>query len=273
MKIPTQDLCERLSHVEGMRRIGPLIAEARATIEAQAARIAELEEKLGAWAGQAIEDHARIAALEAKCALLSQSLEQEEKRSAALEAGLTDGVTDDMAVLQSRVEELEAQVRERGERVAALETYLQAWEKVEPMSWFYFEDGEFIRMYDSEEKAEAAREKFGGDVTPVYERPPVDAQIAHPPAAAASDVMTYPEELTPDLREVLGWTCFQCGPIAHAMRAAGMDINPKAEDEQAHALHWMVKLVLKHGAEWRAAGAEDIRGWKAAITVQKEQGK
>jgi hypothetical protein len=52
-----------------------------------------------------------------------------------------------------------------------------------------------------------------------------------------------------------------------------MDINPKAEDEQAHALHWMVKLVLKHGAEWRAAGAEDIRGWKAAITAQKERGE
>jgi hypothetical protein len=83
--------------MEGMRRIGPLIAKARATIEAQAER---------------------IAALEAKCALLAASLDQEEKRSEALEAGLTDGVTDDMAVLQSRVEELEAQLRERGEPVA-----------------------------------------------------------------------------------------------------------------------------------------------------------
>jgi hypothetical protein len=51
MKIPTQDLCERLSHVEGMRHIGPLIAEARATIDAQAARIAELEAQLNAPRG------------------------------------------------------------------------------------------------------------------------------------------------------------------------------------------------------------------------------
>jgi predicted RNase H-like nuclease (RuvC/YqgF family) len=187
MKIPTQDLCERLSHVEGMRRIGPLIAEARTTIEAQAAHIQKQALEYISLFDQCSEAQDRVKELEAKCALLAQSLEQEKTRSAALKAGLTDGVTDDMAVLQSRIEELEAQLRERGERVSALETYLQAWEKVEPMSWFYFEDGKFIRMYDSEEKAEAAREKFGGDVTPVYERPPVDAQIARPPAAAASE--------------------------------------------------------------------------------------
>lgn len=40
-----------------------------------------------------------------------------------------------------------------------------------PVAWFYYEDGEFIRMYDSEDRAEAAREKFGGDVEPVYKHP------------------------------------------------------------------------------------------------------
>jgi transcription elongation factor Elf1 len=32
----------------------------------------------------------------------------------------------------------------------------------EPVAWFYYEEDEFIRMYDSEEKAVAACEKFGG---------------------------------------------------------------------------------------------------------------
>jgi hypothetical protein len=101
-----------------MRRIGPLIAEARATIEAQAAHIQKQSLEYISLFDQCSEAQDRVKALEVKCALLSQSLEQEKTRSAALEAGLTDGVTDDMAVLQSRVEELEAQLRERGEPVA-----------------------------------------------------------------------------------------------------------------------------------------------------------
>jgi hypothetical protein len=146
MTTHTQDLCERLSHVEGMRRIGPLIAEARATIEAQAER---------------------IAALEAKCALLAMSLDQEEKRSAALEAGLTDGVTDDMAVLQSRVEELEAQLRERGEPVARVEET-----PVGPKLYVndVFVHSWFGCCYDDRVKAIAA--SING---------------AHPPAAAAAE--------------------------------------------------------------------------------------
>jgi polyhydroxyalkanoate synthesis regulator phasin len=118
MTIPTQDLCERLSHVEGMRRIGPLIAEARTTIEAQAAHIQKQALEYISLFDQCSEAQDRVKALEVKCALLAASLDQEEKRHAALEAGLTDGVTDDMAVLQSRVEELEVQLRERGEPVA-----------------------------------------------------------------------------------------------------------------------------------------------------------
>jgi hypothetical protein len=101
-----------------MRRIGPLIAEARATIEAQAAHIQKQSLEYISLFDQCSEAQDRVKALEVKCALLAASLDQEEKRSEALEAGLTDGVTDDMAVLQSRVEELEAQLRERGEPVA-----------------------------------------------------------------------------------------------------------------------------------------------------------
>ncbi|MCM2547611.1 hypothetical protein EFP18_12180 [Burkholderia glumae] len=77
------------------------------------------------------------------------------------------------------------------------------------------------------------------------------------PAIPESDPpLVYPNDLTPELLDVLGRPNFWCGPIAHAMRDAGADIRRKSEDEQAHVLHWLVKLVLGHGAAWQpAAGA------------------
>jgi hypothetical protein len=64
-----KEICERLSHAEGLPGVGPLIEKARALIESQAAR---------------------IAALEAKSALLAASLDQEERRVASLEAQLRE---------------------------------------------------------------------------------------------------------------------------------------------------------------------------------------
>jgi hypothetical protein len=48
--------------------------------------------------------------------------------------------------------------------------------EAKPLAWFYYEDGEFIRMYDSAEKAEAGREKFGGEIVPVYATPPASRE-------------------------------------------------------------------------------------------------
>ncbi len=90
-------------------------------------------------------------------------------------------------------------------------------------------------------------------------------------ALEACPLPTYPDELTPELREVLGWMCFQCISIAQAMRAAGIDVKKKAEDEQAHVLHWMVKLVLRHGANWRKEGVKDIEAWREAARARSSQ--
>ncbi|WP_321895973.1 hypothetical protein [Paraburkholderia heleia] len=81
-------------------------------------------------------------------------------------------------------------------------------------------------------------------------------------ALEAGPLPTYPDELTTELREVLGWMCFQCISIAQLMREAGIDVKKRAEDEQAHVLHWMVKLVLRHGADWRKAGTRDLEMWR-----------
>jgi hypothetical protein len=68
----------------------------------------------------------------------------------------------------------------------------------------------------------------------------------------------YPKELTPALREVLGMMVFQLSPLAPALRAAGHDIKRKAEDEQAHVLHWLIGIVLEHGDDWRAKAEDEI---------------
>ncbi|PVX75589.1 hypothetical protein, partial [Paraburkholderia unamae] len=91
------------------------------------------------------------------------------------------------------------------------------------------------------------------------------------PAAAQLDeraALTYPEELSDDLREVLGWPNFRCGPVAHVMRDSGDEIKRKAEDEQAHVLHWLVKLVLKHGADWQPHAAEALKEIRSRAASQ-----
>lgn len=91
------------------------------------------------------------------------------------------------------------------------------------------------------------------------------AQHAKQQAAATP----FPEELTEELREVLGWPNFRCGPVAHLMRAAGADIKPKAEDEQAVVLHWFVKLVMKHGTDWWNVARTELAEMQARITTAR----
>ncbi|WP_157637562.1 hypothetical protein [Burkholderia ubonensis] len=83
---------------------------------------------------------------------------------------------------------------------------------------------------------------------------------------------TYPDEMSPALRDVLGRPNFWCGPIAHEMRAAGAEIKTKAEDEQAHVLHWLVKLVLDHGDDWQKHAATDLRAIREKADAARAQG-
>lgn len=73
-----------------------------------------------------------------------------------------------------------------------------------------------------------------------------------------TDQLIYPEELTPALAEVLGLMIFKTGPIAHGFRAAGHNIKPKVEAEQAFVLHWLIKLALRHGDGWQPIAGEQL---------------
>lgn len=72
-------------------------------------------------------------------------------------------------------------------------------------------------------------------------------------------VPLFPQTLTPSLREVLGLMLWQTTPIAHALRAAGHQIERKCEVEQAHALHWLLGFALEHGGDWQKAAAVELR--------------
>ena len=78
-------------------------------------------------------------------------------------------------------------------------------------------------------------------------------------AAAGVSARGFPLTLTPELLHVLGMPNFQTGPMAHAFRDAGRArIRSKCEDEQAFILHWLMTLVLEHGADWRRHAGETL---------------
>ncbi|MFP3756285.1 hypothetical protein SB751_20580 [Cupriavidus sp. SIMBA_020] len=76
--------------------------------------------------------------------------------------------------------------------------------------------------------------------------------------------LPYPTEPADALLEVLGLMLFTTTPIEHALRAAGTDIPKRCEEEQAHALHWLIQLALPHGAEWRARAGKSLDELRAA---------
>lgn len=65
----------------------------------------------------------------------------------------------------------------------------------------------------------------------------------------------YPAALTPALGRVLGMMVWETGPIAHALRAAGHEVEQTPEAEQAAVLHWLTGFALEHGADWERHAA------------------
>ncbi|WP_181279484.1 hypothetical protein [Burkholderia gladioli] len=88
---------------------------------------------------------------------------------------------------------------------------------------------------------------------------------AVPADAGEAVARAYPDSLTEDLRHVLGFPNFRCGPYANLMRAAGADIQRKSEDEQAHVLHWLIKLVIDHGERWADVAQEELDAMREKV--------
>jgi hypothetical protein len=63
-------------------------------------------------------------------------------------------------------------------------------------------------------------------------------------------LLIYPEKIDDTLLAILGRPSFTCRDIAGVLRAGGIEIPPKAEAEQAHTLHYLLKTYLRHGERW-----------------------
>ena len=83
--------------------------------------------------------------------------------------------------------------------------------------------------------------------------------------------LIYPDDLTPALMEALGVPNFKASPIAHALRDAGADIPRKSEAEQAHVLHWFVKLALQHGTGWWKVAGDEMQ--RIALDARQKAGE
>lgn len=66
-------------------------------------------------------------------------------------------------------------------------------------------------------------------------------------------------ELNEETTFILGRPNFWCGSIAPLLRKAGHEIPKKAEDEQAHVIHWMLEMYEQHGVEWKEKTNEFLR--------------
>jgi hypothetical protein len=98
-------------------------------------------------------------------------------------------------------------------------------------------------------------------------------QLAVARAGTAERGLIYPAEMTPELRHVLGMMCFQLARYAHLFRSVGADIKTRAEDEQAYCLHWLIKHVLAHGAEWADHAEADVAAAREKIAATQEAAK
>jgi hypothetical protein len=75
---------------------------------------------------------------------------------------------------------------------------------------------------------------------------------------AENSIEEWPRALTPELRDILGFMCFQLGKMAHAYQAVGRfldgdgcELQKRAEDEQAFMLHRFLTHWFDHGVDWR----------------------
>lgn len=78
------------------------------------------------------------------------------------------------------------------------------------------------------------------------------------------DIQPQAPELTPELADILGRPCFTLISMAQALRLMGREIPKRAEDEQAHCIHWMLCHYMKHGSEWREHALAELNAARRA---------
>lgn len=78
------------------------------------------------------------------------------------------------------------------------------------------------------------------------------------------------------VKDILGRMCFTLVDIANILRASGAEIKPKAEDEQAHAIYFLLTKYVEHGDQWAGAANSELRKMletARAIKMSAEDGQ
>jgi hypothetical protein len=79
--------------------------------------------------------------------------------------------------------------------------------------------------------------------------------------------------LNRDLRAILGRICYTCVEIATILRANGVEIARRAEDEQAAVIHWLLTVYAEHGEAWAHEADKQLRVLaKRALEASKAAG-
>ena len=66
-------------------------------------------------------------------------------------------------------------------------------------------------------------------------------------------------ELNEETKWIFGMPLFECAVLAQRLRELGHDINFKAEDEQAHVIHFFLSKYEEHGENWRSYASSYLR--------------
>jgi hypothetical protein len=91
-----------------------------------------------------------------------------------------------------------------------------------------------------------------------------DTQTPSERPSAATDGSLSFDPADPEIIGILGTPCFVCGPIAHILKRAGHDIQPKAEDEQAKVIVWMIRKYQEYGKDWRLLADVELHALRKA---------
>lgn len=91
------------------------------------------------------------------------------------------------------------------------------------------------------------------------------------PVARASDPFHFPATLTPALADALSTMVWQSGKISRLFRQAGVEIAERAEDEQAYVLHWMIRLALEFGDDWRVQAGKIIGDFVEKVKAESTE--
>jgi hypothetical protein len=69
---------------------------------------------------------------------------------------------------------------------------------------------------------------------------------------------TLPDEITPEIAEVLAFDAQDAAKIAERFRDAGHPVGEGFEAEHSFVLFWLLGFALKHGPDWKTYAAAEL---------------